>query len=198
MNMKRIAFLAIIAALATAGIAAGQKPHQGRGPGAAYLFEKLDANGDGAITLEEMRAHAQERRKAADLNGDGQVSPEEIELLHQERAAERFARIDANGDGVLSRDEVPDRYGHRFEKLDTNGDGVVSQSEMQSGKAGRHQGKHRGKTPEQAGKKSGPADPEARVQERFQRMDANGDGVITPDELQQGKVWRGKHRGPRE
>lgn len=198
--MKKIAYLTIIAALATAGITAAQKPQGGRGKGAAHIFEKLDANGDGGITLEEMRAHHEERRKAADLNGDGKVTPEEIRQRHQERAAERFAHIDVNADGVLSRDEVPERFQRRFEKVDANGDGVISQDEMLAGKYGKGHGKYRGKNPEQAGKKRGPVDLEARLQKRFERMDANNDGVVTLEELQQGKGRRGRHgkKGPRE
>jgi len=206
--MKRIAFLAIIAVLATQGITSAQKTQQGRGKGAAHIFEKLDANGDGGITLEEMRAHHEERRREVDLNGDGKVTPEEIRQLHQQRAAEHFAQIDVNADGVLSRDEVPERLQRHFDKVDANGDGAISQDEMLNGKYGKHHGKgpgkgkgeYRGKGPEQAGNKGVPIDPEVRLQERFEQMDANHDGVITLEELQQGKGPRGGHgkKGPRK
>lgn len=193
--MKRIAFLAIIAVLATQGVTQAQEPNQGRGKGAAHIFEKLDADGDGGITLEEMRDHARKRREAIDLNNDGRITPEEIVQFRKQRRAERFAHIDVNSDGVLSRDEVPERFKRRFDRVDANGDGKISQEEMLDGEqAGRH-GERRGKDRRPGGEKGGPIDPEARLQKRFERMDADNDGVVTLEELQQGKgkVCRGRH-----
>lgn len=49
------------------------------------------------------------RLTAMDANGDGQVSAEEMRAAHQARRAQRldtrFARLDADGDGVLSKAE---------------------------------------------------------------------------------------------
>ncbi len=42
----------------------------------------------------------------------------------------RFASADTNGDGVLSRDEVPSRID--FDAADANGDGALTQSELES------------------------------------------------------------------
>ncbi len=48
------------------------------------------------------------------------------------RAAEALIRrFDANGDGKLQRDEVPERFrGRGFDALDTNGDGVLDAEEL--------------------------------------------------------------------
>lgn len=49
------------------------------------------------------------RLTAMDANGDGEVSVEEMRAAHQARRAQRldtrFARLDADGDGVLSKAE---------------------------------------------------------------------------------------------
>ena len=63
--------------------------------------------------------------RAADTNGDGQVTAEELRAHAETRRAERltqqFARLDANGDGQISREEFTaqsnrramNREGHR-------------------------------------------------------------------------------------
>lgn len=47
----------------------------------------------------------------------------------QDRAAPRFADWDQNGDGKLSRDELPERLRPNFGRVDTNGDGAISREE---------------------------------------------------------------------
>ena len=44
-----------------------------------------------------------------------------------------FQRLDRNGDGKLSNDEIPDVMKERLSMLDTNGDGFVSQDELRAG-----------------------------------------------------------------
>ncbi|HEV7270114.1 hypothetical protein [Pseudoxanthomonas sp.] len=48
----------------------------------------------------------------------------------------RFAAMDANRDGRLSRDEVKDkgRFAERFDALDTNKDGALSKDELVAGR----------------------------------------------------------------
>ncbi|MFC6182834.1 hypothetical protein ACFPZ9_01065 [Pseudoxanthomonas japonensis] len=57
----------------------------------------------------------------------------------QARMDERFAALDANKDGRLSRDEVKDkgRFAERFDALDTNKDGFLSKDELAAGKPAR-------------------------------------------------------------
>jgi len=40
---------------------------------------------------------------------------------------------DSNKDGVLSKDELPERFRHNFEKLDANKDGKISKEELEKG-----------------------------------------------------------------
>lgn len=46
--------------------------------------------------------------------------------------AERYKQQDANGDGLLAKDEVGDRMQQRFAQADTNGDGYLDAAEQQA------------------------------------------------------------------
>lgn len=84
----------------------------------------------------------------------------------QGRAGTRFAAMDRNGDGVITRDEW--RGNDRsFRSHDWNGDGVLSGKEVQ---AGARQ----------------PDRPNAPPRELFSDLDTNGDGVIARGEWHAG------------
>jgi Ca2+-binding EF-hand superfamily protein len=122
------------------------------------LFARLDKNGDGKVTADEM---AQARA--------------DMQARHVDRM---FARLDADHDGKISRDEAMKgmddraelrrgRHGAMLAKLDKDGDGAISAAEF-----------------------------DAAGDARFYRMDRNGDGVITPDE-RRGRHGRHADGGPR-
>src|SRR5690606_7639950 len=75
------------------------------GPG---MWAQLDTNGDGQLTQNELQTAAAAKITAADTDGDGAASAEELKAYfhakHAEKKAERFAKKDANQDGVLSKD----------------------------------------------------------------------------------------------
>uniref|UniRef100_A0A0N4Z1E3 EF-hand domain-containing protein n=1 Tax=Parastrongyloides trichosuri TaxID=131310 RepID=A0A0N4Z1E3_PARTI len=124
-----------------------------------------------------------QRLRAADANSDGQVTAEEMRAYAQARRAERqgarFDRLDANKDGVLDRDEfnTPRARGERGEGMGGRHGGGRNDRGGHGG-ANRH-GMARG------GESRFPiviADVERRANEAFARMDANRDGVLTQDE----------------
>jgi len=86
-------------------------------------FTRMDANGDGKLTREEMAAPRKEspraRTKAQEQAGQG----EGIKRL--------FANADANGDGKISREEAPEQISNRFDRIDSNGDGFITVQEIQ-------------------------------------------------------------------
>ncbi|PWJ21235.1 EF-hand domain-containing protein [Jannaschia seohaensis] len=111
-------------------------------------FSEVDANGDGAVTQDELRALARgrgrDRLAAADADGDGVLTRDEALAAAQERAADRvnrmFDRLDTDGDDALTeaermagREAHGDRMRHgggrMFQRADANGDGSIDSAE---------------------------------------------------------------------
>jgi len=113
-----------------------QAPAPKRAQSAEHRFDKLDSNHDGIVTLNEYLAEAVAKFKELDVAGNGHVTAEEIanSPMAQKRAehvAQHIAkRLDANGDGMVSRDEFLAAAKQRFAKLDKNGDGFISADEI--------------------------------------------------------------------
>ena len=96
--MKRstlIAGIAVMTLAAGAGVATAHGKKAGmdgmRG-GPVLNFEEIDANGDGKLTQDEMKAHAEARFKAADTDGNGKLSADEMKAAAQKREEERRAQ----------------------------------------------------------------------------------------------------------
>jgi len=74
---------------------------------------------------------------ALDTDGSGEISAEEFtrihEVMRQVMKTRMFERLDANGDGVLHRDELSPRHA-RMQALDVDGDGKVTRDEIQAAK----------------------------------------------------------------
>ncbi len=84
---------------------------------------KLDKNGDGAVSLEELRPDPSQMREG--MPRPGENGPPSGEML-----AMMFERSDANKDGKLTGDEIPERMRERLNMIDTNGDGSIDKEEM--------------------------------------------------------------------
>ncbi len=154
------------------------------------MFERLDQNGDGVLTSEEVPEERQRffdrMMQRADQNQDGKLTQEEFTASLSDRGgfgragggrrpfdAERmFERFDSNEDGEITKDEVP----QRVMQLDRNGDGVITKEEISQGVPGGFGG----------GPGMAPGGPGARAERMFERFDTNSDGTVTKDELPDG------------
>ena len=140
-TFKIVAASALI--LVAGGVAYAKGPGGGH-DGARMSFEEIDADGSGEITVEDLAALADAKFAEMDADGNGTVSEAEFTAAAAARASERaarmFERLDADGDGVLSRDALEAR-GRRgpsermIARLDADGSGGVSAEEFEEGMA---------------------------------------------------------------
>lgn len=137
-TLKIVSAAAAVILTAGAAFAAGGSGPDG--PRGGQMWDRLDADGDGVVTLNELNESQREFFAAADANGDGAVSKDEMKAFHNSKraamAAERMG--DANGDGAVDRKEYDAAAAARFDKLDTDKDGVISEEEITAGRRGHH------------------------------------------------------------
>ncbi len=129
----------------------------------------------------------------------------------------RFAKIDSNGDGVVTLQEFESRAMTRFDKADANKDGKITPEERKAafeafkaeraaekgeraergdkGPRGERGDKGpRGEHPH-ANKTFTKAEVSAKVKEHFTKLDKNSDGKLTQDEMKFGKRGGRGHDG---
>jgi EF hand len=132
----------VAAAVAILMIAAGSAlaQVQGRGGALSRIFEDADANHDGVITKAEFGASRAGRFVALDADRDGFVTQEEmragvVATGPRQGAGQRLgivARADTNGDGNISKEEYFAASARLWARLDVNKDGMVDATEIAS------------------------------------------------------------------
>lgn len=129
-------FAALLLGLAPVSVAlagdAGDMPGQ-------RILQRIDTNGDGAISKDEIMAARERIFKRLDRNGDGVIDEKEIETARQAiedragaaeaRLGTRWRRMDRNGDGKVTEDEFQAST-PLFDLADRNGDGKLSADEI--------------------------------------------------------------------
>ncbi len=168
--MQKITLAALALALAAAPALARNDAGMPRSPALPQAdFAEIDRDGDGRITLEEWTAYMLERREAR--------RAQRIEA----RVEAIFQAGDADDDGVLTREELAA--------------GLTALQERRmaewSGRS-REQGARRGGWQRREGHGGGegrmhrmgrPASVEEWAERSFTRIDTDGDGAISPEEL---------------
>jgi Ca2+-binding EF-hand superfamily protein len=176
-TMTRQQFLAYVQQrAATRGVGGpgpgGGGPRGGADTMADAMFRRLDQNGDGLLNNDEMPQSLRVEREKWDTNKDGFIDLSEYRSYFRARLqqlrAERSAAQDSQADGPLSTEapehkpvvyhagKLPPGIPDWFPKLDTDGDGQIGLYEW---------------------KTSG------RPLREFERLDRNGDGFLTIDEV---------------
>ncbi|MEM6536400.1 MAG: EF-hand domain-containing protein [Pseudomonadota bacterium] len=128
-KIKRILLVSapVAAMLFAAGTAFAQpEPKDGVKSAMRTLFE------NGEVSVTEFVASAEAQAQSLDSNGDGTITKAEVEANRKARQADRKSRRfpDANNDGVVSEIEFLDGARDRFAKMDANGDGLLTEDEM--------------------------------------------------------------------
>lgn len=96
----------------------------------------LDTDGDGRVSLDEIKAEQQRLISAADVDDDGMLSVEEFRrrgrLFMRLRATTLFDLMDANGDEMLTAEEIAAPSERWLARYDANGDGGLDADEVLS------------------------------------------------------------------
>ena len=96
----------------------------------------FDENGDGGLSLDELPlpsgvdAVVGPLMERLDADGDGIVTRDELDAVIEAARDEVFARHDRDGDGVWQRDEVPRRMWRSLVRSDVDVSGGVSRDQM--------------------------------------------------------------------
>lgn len=141
----------------------------------------------GATAAEPATSTQRSARATLDANGDGVI--DRAEAAKSPRLAERFDRLDRNGDGRLEASERPQRRhgrhggkrpqhgAHRdHARLDTDSDGRLSRAEVEASTNAR-------------GKRANP------LAEHFAAIDADRDAHLVRSEI---RAWHERQRPQRE
>lgn len=133
--------LAVVAALVLPATAQAHLESSPRGRAALASFNRLDQDGDHALSLAELRAPGREKAADAlfallDANGDGRLSVKELGAANGALLA-RFDSYDVNKDGFVTRREFPNFVDPLLvTALDRNRDGRLSLAELRPAFAG--------------------------------------------------------------
>jgi len=115
----------------------------------------MDENKDGKLSKEEIPERLQSMLTRGDKNEDGSLDKEEIMAVSRERSGggaggfgggpggpggfgggdfvgQMMERADADKDGKLTGDEIPEFMRGRLEQVDTNKDGSLDKAEMEA------------------------------------------------------------------
>ncbi len=166
-----------------------------------------------ALALTGTTAIAQHRGSHnPDTDGNGSVTLTEM----QAASAERFARMDANGDGVINAagerserrakrgGDRTERMAQRFAQADTDNSGGLSQAELAAMHEARGERGKRGNRGKRGGmflsadangdQAISRAEFDAAVQARFAKLDSDGNGAISAEEREAHKAERRAER----
>lgn len=204
MVRKELLLSAVAAGFLLSGVSAPAFAAKGEGKHgerAAAMIERLDADKDGKVSLDEFKTNVSATFKTFDADGNGQVTKDEIkarrDAFKEARKAVRdasdadkdkarealqasgpfmlpgagrmFDRADTDKNGTLSEAEVLASAEKIFERRDSNKDGAIDTADARP---------HKGKGKGHHGKGG-----EDRAERMLKRMDANGDGKVSQDEM---------------
>ncbi len=209
--MKKFLTTAAIGAMLTAGAAVAMQAQAPTAPKqpvskaemlarADARFDRLDTNKDGQLSAEERKAGMDAARKAMAEKKGGELQ----DFMPGARRGgggmgERMmARVDTNGDGLISKAENRAMVEARFARMDADKDGMAEAGEARKGWGKRGEGRG-GKAKGMRGGRGGgagmmmadtnkdgaisKAEYDAQSAQRFAKLDTNSDGKIDATEM---------------
>ena len=104
----------------------------------------MDTDGDGKLSPDEHAAGAKRMFDAMDADKDGTVTIAEMDAVHKNApgkepkssdlsSVEKIKVVDKNGDGLLSAEEHAAGSRRMFSKMDIDRDGFLSRAELTAG-----------------------------------------------------------------
>lgn len=139
--------------------------------------------------------HMRQMMKGVDANKDGVITREEVEAAKKAR----FAEIDADGNGALSMDEM--KAHHEAMKAEREAKKAERREKMAE-RRGKMEGKKQSRESEHFAKMDTDGDGAIKFEEfgrhdeedMFSRLDTDGDGRITEEERKAGHKKMRKHK----
>lgn len=110
----------------------------------ADRFKQADKDGDGKLSKDEAAAMPRLAKQfdQVDTNKDGFLSKDELQAMRAKHGEHRQARPDTDRDGNITRAEAErfPKLKENFDKIDANKDGVISKDEMKAAHERKKQG----------------------------------------------------------
>jgi len=190
--MKKILMITTLMVSISTASFAGNGEMGYRGQNKESVFQKIDINNDGYISLSEFKKHHEQKisnRKSKKQRGD----------RIKERKNRIFKAMDKNSDGYITQHELNKFHGKKMNMKDANHDGYITKQEFFSGKKSPHK---RGdeifaKLDKNNDGKLAKKEMKSKAGKRFKAMDVNNDGKISRDEFMAHKPQM-KKRNPEE
>src|SRR5579885_415517 len=107
-----------------------------------HMLQKMDTNGDGRISLDEYLAAAKTKFQALDAVNKGSIDAATIaaspaaERRLEHRAEFMVKHLDTAGNGYVTEDDVVAAAKRRFARLDKDGDGKLTPDELTASRFG--------------------------------------------------------------
>ena len=218
-KVNKMTMRIMLAALVVAGLSAARLQAEDGKSDQAGVFKRLDTNGDGKLRAEEVpadkRAFFDRALRSGDADGDGALNAAEFAKAFsagkdsdRERDSRRrpgsssgsrstpyaagfIKRLDKDGDGKVSSEELPQTYrarlGGKFEEFDKNKDGALNQQEVAAMLTASNSSRRPSGTPSRDSDRPTPSSRDAAQPSQdalFAILDRDRDGKLSRRELE--------------